>query len=133
MDKKYYLKVDGKCIPVTEKVYRTYQQPKWKEKKQAEVRIKKEVSLDLMMETGSFIQPHLGQALVEDVIMEKLLLDELHLALMQLTNDERSLIFEMFYNKKTEREMAMKIGISPVAIHKRKHKIIAKLKNILKI
>jgi hypothetical protein len=75
--KLYHIKQNGELVPVTEEVYRAYQQPKWREKKQEEVRAIKETSLDVMLESGHEIRLNLGQALVEDTVLDKLLLDEL--------------------------------------------------------
>ena len=133
MKKAYHIKQNGELIPVTEEVYRAYQQPKWREKKQDEVRAIKETSLDVMLESGHEVRLDLGQALVEDIALDKLLLDELLNALMKLTDDERSLLNELFYKEKSEREIAKEIGISSIAIHKRKHKIINKLRQFLNI
>lgn len=133
MKKVYHIKQNGELIPVTEEVYRAYQQPKWREKKQDEVRAIKETSLDVMLESGHAICLDLGQALVEDIVLDKLLLDELLAALMMLTDDERSLLHELFYKEKSEREIAKEVGISSIAIHKRKHKIIIKLRRFLNI
>jgi RNA polymerase sigma factor (sigma-70 family) len=132
VEKKYYIKLDGERVPVAEEVYRAYQQPKWREKKQAEVRAKKEVSLDAMLESGSPIHFDLGQALIEDIVVDKLLLEDVVAAFMKLTDGERSLLYESIYIGKSERDIAQKMGISSVAVHKRKHKAIEKLKHALK-
>ena len=61
------------------------------------------------------------------------MLEMLLAALAELTDDERSLIDSLFYQEKSEREIAGEIGISSIAVHKRKHKILSKLRGILKI
>jgi len=100
VSKEYHIKLNGELIPVTEEVYRAYQQPKWREKKRAKVREEKDVSLDAMLEKGNLMLLDLGQAHVDDVVADKLLLDELLSALAELNNDERSLIDEIFYKEK---------------------------------
>jgi len=132
VSKEYHIKLNGELIPVTEEVYRAYQQPKWREKKRAKVREGKDISLDVMLEKGDLKQPNLGQALVDDVVADKLLLDELLSALAELNNDERSLIDEIFYKEKSEREVAKFIGCSKTGIHKQKEKILSKLQDLLK-
>lgn len=131
MDKIFHIKLNGELIPVSEEVYRAYQQPKWREKKRAEVRLKKEISLDAMLENGDLMQPDSGQALVDDIVADKLLLDQLLLALAELNSDERSLIDELFYKEKTERQVAEMVNTSHQAVHKKKNRILAKLKNLL--
>lgn len=132
MGKKYHIKLNGELIPVTEEVYRAYQQPKWREKKQAEVRAQKEVSLDAMLETGYSGHLDSRQALVDEIVADKLLLDELLKALAELNEDERFLIDELFYKEKTEREIADSSNISHQAVHKKKNRILAKLEKLLK-
>ena len=61
------------------------------------------------------------------------MLEMLLAALAELTDDERSLIDSLFYQEKSEREIAGEIGISSITVHKRKHKILSKLRGILKI
>ncbi|MGI6121333.1 MAG: sigma factor-like helix-turn-helix DNA-binding protein [Saccharofermentanales bacterium] len=132
MGKQYHIKLNGELIPVTEEVYRAYQQPKWREKKQAEVRAQKEVSLDAMLETGYSGHLDSRQALVDEIVADKLLLDELLKALAELNEDERFLIDELFYKEKTEREIADSSNISHQAVHKKKNRILAKLEKLLK-
>jgi len=52
MDRQYYIKSGGELVAVTEEVYRAYQQPNWREKKQKEVRKRREESYELMLENG---------------------------------------------------------------------------------
>ena len=132
MGKQYHIKLNGELIPVTEEVYRAYQQPKWREKKQAEVCAQKEVSLDAMLETGYSGHLDSRQALVDEIVADKLLLDELLKALAELNEDERFLIDELFYKEKTEREIADSSNISHQAVHKKKNRILAKLEKLLK-
>src|SRR5690554_2017215 len=132
MGTQYHIKLNGELIPVTEEVYRAYQQPKWREKKQAEVRAQKEVSLDAMLETGYSGHLDSRQALVDEIVADKLLLDELLKALAELNEDERFLIDELFYKEKTEREIADSSNISHQAVHKKKNRILAKLEKLLK-
>ena len=40
---------------------------------------------------------------VADVVLRKLTVDKLHTALLQLTKEERALIYALFYEEKTER------------------------------
>lgn len=68
---------------------------------------------------------------------ERLLHEEelrlLRAALLQLTSDEKALIDALFYQGLTEREYAQQLGISQKGINKRRHKVLAKLRKIIKI
>ena len=57
---------------------------------------------------------------VEDVVIRKLAVDKLHTALMQLTKEERDFICALFFDEKTESEVAKGLGVSQQAVHKRK-------------
>lgn len=131
MSKQYHIKLNGELIPVSEEIYRTYKQPQWREKKRANVRRKREVSLDAMLENGDAIQFDLGQAFIDELVADKLLLDELLEALTKLNIEERALIDELFFKGKSERQIAESVNISHQAIHKKKKRILAKLKNLL--
>ncbi len=70
----------------------------------------------------------------EDVAVQverKMMIEKLHHVLPLLSEDERNLIIALFFERYTEREYATAIGISQVAVHKRKHRILEKLKKIL--
>lgn len=57
-------------------------------------------------------------------------LEALHRALQTLNDDELRMIHALYFSKKrcSERQLAKKMGISQVAVHKRKNTILEKLK-----
>jgi len=50
-----------------------------------------------------------------------------------LTLDEQELITELYFNGKSEREYGNQICISQKGVSKRKYKVLAKLKKMMKI
>ena len=68
---------------------------------------------------------------VEATVINKMTVAELRKAFLLLSPDERELIKVLFIDGATERKAAEIYGISQVAIHKRKNKILAKLKILL--
>lgn len=68
---------------------------------------------------------------VEETVLRKLQYAQLHKALSLLSDDERELIDRLFFQGQTEREAAADMGIYHNAIHKRKNRILGKLKNFL--
>ena len=68
---------------------------------------------------------------VAETVAHLLLLDKLRSAIPMLTEKERELIQAMFFNGLSEREYAKVCGVNHNAIHKRKLRILAKLKNFL--
>ena len=55
------------------------------------------------------------------------------MALKQLSEDEWVIIKMLFYDEMSERDTAKVLGISQVAVNKRKHRILKKLKKIINI
>ena len=68
---------------------------------------------------------------VEETVLWKLQYEQLHKALSLLPDDERELIDRLFFQGQTEREAAADMGIYRNAVHKRKNRILEKLKNFL--
>jgi len=68
---------------------------------------------------------------VEETVLRKLQYEQLHKALSLLPDDERELIDRLFFQGQTEREAAADMGIYRNAVHKRKNRILEKLKNFL--
>ena len=68
---------------------------------------------------------------VEATVINKMTVAELRKAFLLLSPDERELIKVLFIDGATERKAAEIYGISQVAIHKRKNRILAKLKDFL--
>lgn len=58
--------------------------------------------------------------------------ENLHIAMQELTTEELNIIKMLFYDEMTERDTAKILGISQVAVNKKKHRILKKLKKIIK-
>jgi RNA polymerase sigma factor (sigma-70 family) len=129
MDKEYFIELNVRQIPVSKEVYYAFKRPAWRERKRRQVRAEKELSLEAFADAGFEIPS--GEALVDEIVEDKLLLDMLSKALSELTEEERVLIDELFFNDKSEREIAREIGVSQPAIHKRRNRILEKLKKLM--
>lgn len=70
---------------------------------------------------------------IAELVAESLILDRLRECLRLLSDDELELIHALFYEELTEREYARRKGVYHNAIHKRKARILAKLKKLLEI
>lgn len=68
---------------------------------------------------------------VEDMVLRKISAEKLYQALAELSEKEREMIVALFFEEKTERELAAVLGISQPAVHKQKNKILKKLKTFL--
>ena len=127
--KEYYIIVDGEKVLVSEEMYRAYYRPIWRESKQKEVRNNMEYSLDALRDDGYEVAA--DEKLIDEIVADKLLLDELYSALGELTDDERSLINRFFYLEQSERKIADETGIPRNTLVYRKNKILNKLKKII--
>lgn len=68
---------------------------------------------------------------VEEIVLRRLQCAQLHRALSLLSDDEQELIDRLFFQGQTEREAAESMGIYRNAVHKRKNRILKKLKIFL--
>ena len=145
---KEYLKkiwVRGQFVEVTDEVYTAYMRGDRKMRYfEADLKSERPVygsngeikqvlpsredSLDRLMEENARQFAAAAES-VEDVVIRKLAVDKLHTALMQLTKEERDFICALFFDEKTESEVAKGLGVSQQAVHKRKSRILKKLKN----
>ena len=149
----YAITVDGADVEVSEAVYNSYAEIGYKmenmerglkrdrvlqdesgnavrdENGQAVILPEREVSLDkLISEDWDFpaVEPS-----PEDMVLAEVEIDSLRCCLGLLDKAERELIDALFYKKMSEREYARVLGISKTALHARKAKILAKLKNLM--
>ena len=147
-DNKRKLWVNGQFIEVSEEVYQVYMQGDRK-MRYFETDLKtertvlaedgtvqrvipsREDSLDRLIEDNARQFSDAGES-VEDAVLHKLAEDELHRALEKLTDEEYALVYALFFEGKTERAYAKELGVAQVTVHKKKQRILKKLKEILK-
>ncbi len=116
-------------IPVTEEQYYQYMRPLWREDKRQQ-RQEPLASLDKMYEETEYEAADTDSDLEAD-IMKKIMIDELHKALDELEEIDRT-IMEMYSHDHSEAEIGQAIGMSQKGVNKRKHKVLLKLNNRLK-
>jgi len=131
MAKDRYIWLKGVKTPVSEDVYLAYKRAEWREDKQQEVRRERECSFEFLCEHDLDGQADPNQALVDEIVADKMLLDELYAALDELTDDERGLIDALYFDDKSERDVAAEIGLSQKAVNKRRHRILDKLRDLM--
>ena len=134
MSKKYYWILDGKYYEVSKETYQKYKKEhdhsKMLQEYENEVHI---FSLDAMAAediTGHDIIADTSVNVEEEAI-HNLMLEKLREVLKGLSSDELHLIEQIYTYGRTEREMATELGISQVAVHKQKLKVLDKLKKFL--
>ena len=147
-DNKRKLWVNGQFIEVSEEVYQVYMQGDRKMRYfETDLKIERTIlaedgtvqraipsredSLDRLMGDNARQFEDTRES-VEDAVLRKLAEDDLRRALKKLTDEEYALVYALFYEGRTERDYAKELGVSQVAVHKRKQRILKKLKEILK-
>lgn len=69
---------------------------------------------------------------VEEQVINHIQAEQLHRAIAHLSEDERYLVEQLYFQEKTEREIAKELGLYHNAIHVRKKAALEKLRNFLK-
>lgn len=145
MTNKFYLYVNGKPVEVTKELYTYYMRSKWRNQYR-DVKLKngriivdndngtmtfegsKEVSLDSLLEQGAQV-PDTAEPFDEVFIRNTWL----HEALDKLSIRDRYIITQLYFEQKTETELAKLLDVSQAFIHKKKAKILDKLHELLEI
>lgn len=130
-------RVKAIMVPATEEQYYAYMRPLWREDKQNQRASKQEdegkmkpVSLDQLYEDTEFETANQA-ADIEANYMKKVLLEELHNALDELEEIDRT-IMEMYSQDCTETQIGQAAGMSQRGVGKRKQRILLKLRTRLK-
>lgn len=148
-NRQRYIFIDNQPIPVTEEVYRAYMRPVWAEQKRQErakrcriggVRCAGDCRQCPHMHTGTAVSlerldevnhtPVDLSADVQEIVEGQLLLEALFRHLEELDPDGR-LLCRLLMDGKSERQIAGQLGISQVAVNKRKKKVFALLREAL--
>lgn len=131
---KLFIPLHGMLMEVTEETYKDLYKSKRRQKYINERSAENgDFSYDMLTNddfNGEDILADDNEPIDEQVI-RKIMTDKLKDALPLLSEDEQKLIREIFYEELSERSLAEKYGVSQVAIHKRKVKILEKLKKLL--
>jgi RNA polymerase sigma factor (sigma-70 family) len=130
-DINYIILESGEKVPVSEEILKYCERANEREKKREHRRLRRETSFDYMCEFGMELSVVNSQKSTEDMVLGKLMKEKLHEAVATLTKDEQILLNEIYFNRRTEREMAKMLNISQFGVNKRKNKILEKLRRIL--
>lgn len=128
----YTIIVKRQRIKVSKDVYHAYHKAREAERYQRGLIKDNEWSLEQFQEDGVSVEYHLP--ICQDFVDGLVRLEQeqrLRAALQSLTLEERLLIYELFYNGKSERELAAMIAVPQKTINDRKRRILAKLHQML--
>ena len=131
---KFFLPLHGMLMEVTEQTYREYYRDKRRQKYVDErSKLNGDVSYNALDTDETLGEDVFADTKtdVEAEVINKMTVAELRRAFLLLSPDERELIKILFIDGVTERKASEMYGVSQVAIHKRKNRILAKLKDFL--
>lgn len=131
--KEFKIKINKEIISVNEEVYIVYFKMERRERYLNEVSLEKDLSYNQLMDKDYPIEWKMSepQRFIEDEIVEKIMIERMTIAIKSLTNSERIVINELFFNGKSERELADLMNIPRTTLQSKKIKIVNKLKKII--
>lgn len=68
---------------------------------------------------------------IDESVERKILLERLGDGLLKISESELSMIRALYFQGQTEKEYATELGISQAAVHKRKKKVLEKLRKLI--
>lgn len=127
--KEYTLIVKGKRTSVTYEVYKAYYQEYEHERYLKNKAANHEHSLEQFIEAGVSIEFICLDSLtpVEDEVLKAEQLKHLHCCLEKLNTEEQQIIYGIFFEEKTEKQLAQQLQMSASAVGHRKRKILKSL------
>ena len=123
-------------VEVSKEVYEVYKRTEWREEKADATCAIRQIPISSLI-GGEFGLENFHEyvEMCEDIQNQEEELEDLKArvasAMEKLDQDEKELIQALFFDELSEKEYAALLNISQPAVHKRKVKILAKLKGIL--
>ena len=131
---RFFISIDDTLLEVSKEQYVDYYKDKRRQKYiDEEAETAGEFSVDALSDglfNGEVIFVDTAPD-VCDTVMTKILAEKVHEALAMLPQDERDLIIQIYFENKTERQIASEYHLAQGTIHWRKTKILEKLKQIM--
>lgn len=131
---KFFLPLHGMLMEVTEQTYREYYRDKRRQKYIDErSKLNGDVSYNALDTDETLGEDVFADTKtnVEAEVINKMTVAELRKAFLLLSPDERELITAIYIHNLTEREFAKQKGVYHNAVHKRKLRVLEKLKKFL--
>lgn len=131
---KFFLPLHGMLMEVTEQTYREYYRDKRRQKYIDErSKLNGDVSYNALDTDETLGEDVFADTKtnVEAEVINKMTVAELRKAFLLLSPDERELIMAIYIHNLTEREFAKQKGVYHNAVHKRKLRVLEKLKKFL--
>ena len=131
---KYFLPLHGMLMEVTEEEYKAYYKDKRRQKYIDErSRENGDVSYDALDSSDMLGESVLVdiETNVEEQVTNKIILEQLHNAFLLLSEEEKELLVEHFFEETSQVELSKQYGVNQSNISRKINRIIAKLKKIL--
>lgn len=132
-EEKKFIPLHGMLMEVTPEQYREFYRNRRRQKYLDErSQDNGDISID-MLTTPEFNGADIlvSPENIEEQVVRHMMTDKLHSCILMLSEEERELLHDLFYIGLSERDAAEKYAVSQVAIHKRKKRVLDKLKKMM--
>ena len=133
---KYFIKIGDALVEVTKEVYEAYysveRHMRTLDEKDARNGTVLYSNLDTKKTLGVEMLRDLTAESVEDEALLRILSERLHKCLSHLPESDQQLIRAIYFEDLSEREYARQVGLAQKGVNKRKHKILKKLRKMVK-
>jgi len=132
-ERKYTLVVQKKRIDVSREVYKAYYQCRDREKYLEKLAETNSISFEECEEKGIPVDFQLSRTneFVDEYIIKREMLKKMMSCIDMLSEQERILIYELFFKGKSERRLSTETSIPLMTINDRKRRVLKKLKKLL--
>ena len=134
-EKKYYIKVQGELVEVSKDVYLTYYRMERKARCADErdqyngTMLFSDLNAKELRVIEAFQDPNTDP--VEEMVVASVMKEKLHHCLYILPQQERSMIYALYFEGLSERQLSDRMGIHFMTIHARKVRALQKLKKLM--
>lgn len=123
-------------VEVSEEVYNTYRRTGWNIKNNDASFFAHEIQMSALIGGNNSAHENFKEFIdtkntPDNEILKKMINEDLYNALSKLNISDQELIYALYFDGMTEREYAEKKGVYHNAIHKRKVRILEKIKKYL--
>lgn len=129
---QYFIPIEGKLIEVDENVYIAYykmgRRERYLEERDEEHGVFSYDALDKGRTVGEEIIRNTNVDSVEDLMLAKELLNQLHRSIAMLPKNERDLIKAIYFDEMTDTEYSKKIAMTQQAVSYQHKRILSKLR-----
>lgn len=127
---KFYICVKSKWIEVSNQVFATCKNS-YRKINRDNARDKDIISHYTDFETAMYHYDNINELEITEKIYKDMKIETLYKVINMLPNDEQEIIILIYFEDKTEREVARILHLSNTTLHNKKIRILKKLKKIL--